>query len=251
MACLSDASGYPMASGYGLVTHFMLERSGMLPTDAACMATIADYIAMRLCDTPAPLVHASNAASLGAFDLDAGAFDTKALKKAGIGTDLLPSVTCSASVLGATRDGIAISVAIGDNQAGFLGSVRDQDDSILLNIGTSGQISVTGNQISGISDIQLCPLTDGKNLLVGATLCAGKGYELVHCLFADCLKLAGAVPCDNLYDRMNCAAQQASGDPLKVRTTFAGTRQDSSLRGEIGNISLENLTAGSLARDHR
>lgn len=247
-ACLSDASGYSMASGYGLVTHFMLERSGSLPVDAAYMATIADYIAMRLCDTPAPLVHESNAAGLGAFDLDAGDFDTKALKKAGIGTGLLPPVTRSAGVLGATRDGIPVSVAIGDNQAGFLGSVRDQDDSILLNIGTSGQISVTGNRRLGISDIQLRPLTDGKNLLVGATLCAGKAYELVHCLIADCLKLAGAAPFDDLYARMNRVAQQAAGDPLKVRTTFAGTRQDPSLRGEIGNISMDNLKVSSLVR---
>ena len=246
--CLSNASGYPMASGYGLVTHFMLERSGSLPADAACLVTIADYIAMRLCDTPAPLIHASNAAGLGPFNLDVGAFDTKALKKAGIGTGLLPPVTRSAGVLGATRDGIPVSIAIGDNQAGFLGSVRDQDNSILLNIGTSGQISVTGNRLSGISEIQLRPLTDGKNLLVGATLCAGKAYELVHRLIADCLRLAGAAPCDDLYDRMNRVAQQADEDPLKVRTTFSGTRQDPSLRGEVGNISMDNLTAGSLVR---
>ena len=45
---LSDLTGYKMASGYGLTTHYYNMQNGIIPKEAVQMTTIHGYIAMRL-----------------------------------------------------------------------------------------------------------------------------------------------------------------------------------------------------------
>ena len=56
-------------AGYGLATDFYNEKNGLVPENAKYICTIADYAVMKLCGTKKPLVHITNAASLGCFDL--------------------------------------------------------------------------------------------------------------------------------------------------------------------------------------
>lgn len=51
-ARLTELTGYPLATGYGLVTHFYNLKNGLVPENAAVFCTIHDYIAMRLPDGP-------------------------------------------------------------------------------------------------------------------------------------------------------------------------------------------------------
>ena len=43
---LSGITGYPLPTGYGMVTHFYNLRNGLVPKNAAALCTIGDYIAM-------------------------------------------------------------------------------------------------------------------------------------------------------------------------------------------------------------
>ena len=76
---LAALSGYEAATGYGLVTHYYNMKNGLVPPGAVSLCTAPDYVAMRLCGLEKPRTHASLAASLGLFDLDAGSFDHAAL----------------------------------------------------------------------------------------------------------------------------------------------------------------------------
>lgn len=51
------------ASGYGVVTHFYLQKKDQIPKDAVRMTTISDYIAMRLCENTVPVIGLDMAAS--------------------------------------------------------------------------------------------------------------------------------------------------------------------------------------------
>ena len=62
------------------------------------------------------------------------------IKILGIDIPYIPTVTDDYTIVG-FADTVPVSVAIGDNQASFLGSVRDIDNSVLVNIGTGSQIS--------------------------------------------------------------------------------------------------------------
>lgn len=47
-AYLSDITGCPVATGYGLVTHFYNVQNRLVPTNATKLCTIMDYAVMKL-----------------------------------------------------------------------------------------------------------------------------------------------------------------------------------------------------------
>ena len=55
-ARLTARTGYPLASGYGLVTLACHQAAGTIPDGAAAVCTIADYLAMRQSGRTATLV---------------------------------------------------------------------------------------------------------------------------------------------------------------------------------------------------
>jgi len=153
--------------------------------------------------------------------------------------------------LGATEEGTAVLAPLGDNQASFLGSIRDLERSALLNVGTGGQINLFSRQVVPLqSPLDARPFPGGGFLLVGASLCAGKAYALLEELFAGVLESFGAGrPEAPLFDRMNRLAREAGEEPaLEVDTRFQGTRGDPGVTGRIGNITPGNLTPAALVR---
>ena len=81
---LSQKTGYPAASGFGLVTHYYHVKNGTVPREAVSLCTIPDYIAMSLAGEKRPLMHQSMAASLGLYDLRESCFDQRAIQAAGM-----------------------------------------------------------------------------------------------------------------------------------------------------------------------
>jgi len=232
-----------MASGYGLATHFYKLANGAAPAGAAKLCTIGDYIAMRLTGRKQPLIHATNAAGLGFFD--GNGFMGGMLEKNGINPSMLPDCTDKTDVAG-VADGAAVAVAIGDNQAGFLGSVGDWEDSALANIGTGSQISFAGGNET-YELLERRPFFEGKALHVGACLCGGKAYALLESFFRGVVKMAGHETDGPLYAAMQkCLDAYGDVNPLPVDTRFDGTRKDPGVRGRITNISLTNFNPGAM-----
>ena len=248
---LSRLTGYPMATGYGLTTHFALTRLGKAPRLAAKLCTIADYAAMRLTGRPQPLCHASNAASMGLFDAQRGAWDEAAVERAGMSADILPEATASCTILGEDADGTPVACAIGDNQASFIGAVSEPEHSVLVNVGTGAQVSMAGRAQRPLALCEQRPLEGEGMLLVGSSLCGGRAYALLHRFFLDCARMAGC-EADSLYAQMNEAALRVPGEPsLRVDTRFCGSRSNPQERGGImnvgeGNFDAAQLTAGVL-----
>lgn len=244
---LSNRTAYKLATGYGAVTHFYNTRNGLAPSTARFMCTISDFIALRLVNGTVPVINPSNAASLGLFDLETGFFDTSAIHEAEMGDALFPAVVQGTKLIGVTDANIPVAVAIGDNQAGFLGSVKDIDSSILVNIGTGSQISMytgdAGRQAAG-SGIEIRPFADKGLLLVGAPLCGGSAYMLLEAFFRSVVYRATGIEVKSLYDVMDKYAEALSdaGNKLEISTLFRGTREHPQLRGAIKNIGMDNFT---------
>lgn len=245
---LKEITGYPVASGYGLVTHYYNLQNGLVPVHAARLCTIMDYAVMRLTGRKTPLTDPSNAAGLGLFDKKSLVFDTEALQKAGIESTILPEVVPSASLAG-QFEGIPIYVAIGDNQASFLGSVRDKDHSIHVTVGTSSQISIYTEQYIEIESLDTRPLPGGGYLLVGAALCGGYAFALLKKFFNETLNLFSGKELSNadIYNIMTSVPYQKDSEyNIIVETLFDGTRSDPNERGKITNISTSNFTPENL-----
>jgi sedoheptulokinase len=246
---LSGLTGYKMATGYGLTTHYYNSINRLVPQEAVGLCTIGDYLAMRLAGRKQPVCDPSNAASLGLFDLKNVVFDRGAVAKAGLDPAFLPELTVAPQAIGTTATGISVFPAIGDNQASFIGAVRDVDKAVLLNIGTGSQVSAFCDDFMEISGIELRPFPGGGYIWVGAPLCGGKSYALLESFFREVLREFGRddEPRD-LYQIMNQIGTSAlqNSDSLKISTKFNGMRGDPGARGLIGNIGLTNFTPANL-----
>ena len=239
---LSDLTGYSLSSGFGMVTHFYNLHHNLVPAEAAVLCTIGDYVAMKLAGRSAPIMDASNAASLGLYDIKHHCFDMAALQKAGIDPSILPT-SASGSSLGTGKLGIPVYPALGDNQASFLGSTVGQSDALLINMGTGGQISIYTPDYSTTDKLETRPFPDNHWLLVGASLCGGRSYALLESFFRETVKMVTGQEI-SAYDAMTKAMDTA--DPIsdipKTVTQFQGTRKDPSARASIQNISADNFT---------
>lgn len=241
-----DKCGVRTASGYGMVTHIYNRRKHLIPEKAVSLCTVPDYLGMVLTGRKTPLLHLSNAASLGFFDTEKGCFLEKELFLAGADLEILPEITGEIEVLGEYR-GIPVLVGIGDNQASYLSSVGMQEGGVLLNMGTGGQISVLSEKYFSAPGIEARPFIDGKYLLVGASLCGGRAYAILESFFRTYMEAAGCST-GRQYDLMDRLAAEGAmkEDKMQVDTAFSGTRADPAKRGGIWNISEDNFTPAGM-----
>ncbi len=243
---LSRETNYKSATGFGLTTHFYNINNKLVPENAVMLSTIHDYLVSVLTDSK-PVTHSSDGASLGLFNLDDLCFDEEALNCVGIDKSFLPEVIADTALAGTTHcdflpDGIPVSVAIGDNQASFLGSVSDPKGSVLVNVGTGSQVSfMTNSTQTHVGEIR--PLTEDKYIFVGSSLCGGRAYATLKSFFKLCAQFLGGSE-EDLYKKMDALSEDIFSlkNPLNVNCEFSGSRENPLKRGFIENIGTDNFT---------
>jgi sedoheptulokinase len=276
-----------VASGYGIVTLFDWALNRKHP-DLAGFCTIADYAGMLLTGGRKPAMDPTMADSTGAFDFEKGVWDWEYIAALGIDRALFPPVSEPGAVIGGARgsrllnpDGARaafprpagtrlagrapvtgealVSVSLGDNQASFIGSVRELYSSLLINVGTGSQVSFAAGSAGEAAslaavdgyDVVLRPFVEGGVLVAGNAISGGAVYSALRGFFARAGRELFGVEIDalsgSLYERMERVARQA-GDAggLDVYPLFAGKRSAPSARGRIDGISLTNLTPANL-----
>ncbi|MBO5294159.1 MAG: hypothetical protein J6B71_02800 [Clostridia bacterium] len=220
-------------SGYGNVTDFYNRENGLVPKSAVTYCTIHDYLGMLLCNNKKPILHTSDAASLGLYDVEKKKFDY----------NCTAHVTDSFAIIG-TYEQIPVSIAIGDNQASVFSTLAD-NGNLLINIGTGSQISIVSNYPITAEGIECRPYVDGKYLIVGAALCGGRAYSLLKDFYRQLLDTANCFEID-VYSVMDKMLADKADTTLHVDTRFAGTRADPNIRGSVTNISVDNFTPPDL-----
>lgn len=242
---IEEICGEKVSSGYGLVTHYYQVRTGQMPEKARKICTIGDYLAMRLTGRKEPLLHSSSGASLGFYDPQQRAFRKNCLTKCGIDLSILPRITEDVTFCG-TYKNLPVCTAIGDNQAGFLGSVENFEHSVLVNVGTGSQVSVYSAKYFTAPGIEVRPFDKDSYLLVGAPLCGGRAYAVLEHFFREYGEAMGITDADHYRIMERLLEKEVRHSSLKVTTTFSGTREDPEKRGKIEQISTENFTPGNL-----
>ncbi len=224
-------------AGYGLATDFYNEINGLIPEEAVSLCTIADYAVMQLCGLKKPLVHITNAASLGCFDIENNRFT--------IDNPRLPEVT-SEFIAAGDYNGIPVCVALGDNQASFIGSVSDENNA-LINVGTGSQISwLTDTPVSADS-VENRPFDGKRYLAAGCALCGGRAYAMLEGFFREIANLASENKTESFYSALDRLLENKKETTLKADCRFCGTRNDPAVRGGIYNLSENNFTASDFA----
>ena len=235
-------NGVHVSAGYGGASHFYNVVNNLVPSSANTFCTIGDYIVMKLTDNTSPLVHSSQAASIGFYDLKSLCFDKKSIEAVSLKYDLFPDTCIDNQVVGSYRN-IPVCVSLGDNQASFLGS-KTPNEGILINVGTGSQISLVSSYTETENGVELRPLNKHEYLLVGAAICGGKSYAILKSFFEKCALLFN-VEIKDMYSLMNSCVGE---DKLVVDTKFLGTRIDPAVRGSITNIDDKNFTPENLVK---
>ncbi len=250
---IEDLCGEWIPSGYGMNTLYALKKFGFLPENTVKITTVMDLAVMRLCGTNETLLHPTNAASLGLYDIGSASFDGEKARRLGIDPAALPRVIGDYTIAG-EFEGIAVACAIGDNQAGVFGSLSD-DGGMLINIGTSGQVSVVIGENDEPAGGEIRPYFGKKRLCSGSILCGGKAYAaFADFIYTAVTGLGLGTSKNEIYKYLGeITAQSRTGqgghtDGVTVCTEFSGTRADDTRRGHISNITLANFTPAQFAR---
>ena len=222
-------------SGYGTVTDFYNRENGIRPKDAVGFCTIHDYFVMKLCGLTKAIMHSTDAASYGNYDLEKNCFNYD------VGVDVTANFTVAGEYCG-----VPVSVAIGDNQASVFSTLVNEEN-ILLNVGTGSQVSVISNAIAQSDEVETRPYFDGKYLIVGAALCGGRAYSLLKNFYKDILCYKEVLSDDKVYDIMN-EMLKSDAPAVSVDTRFAGTRKNPDVSGSITGIREENFTPASFTK---
>lgn len=243
---VSEVTGYPTAPGYGAVTHFYNVQNGEVPDNAVFLCTVHSFIAMKLTGGRAPLLHASDAASLGVYDMKKADFDREKIGELFGKDGIFPQVTRKTECVGYTEGGVPVAVAIGDNQASFFGSVGNDSEKLLVNVGTGSQVSVIGELGVTEKGIECRPYVNGGYLLVGSSLCGGRAYAVLEKFFRDVANMCGA-NIKSAYPFMDkTVSERKNVNALCVSTLFDGTRYDPDVRGSITGISVDNFEPAAM-----
>ena len=256
---IPELTGASSATGYGAVTLFRLADNQEIPVYASAY-TIHDYLVKQL--TGASVTDPTDAASWGIYDVQRGTGWLPGIEEQlGFSANLLPDIHPASSIVGyllpenASRigllDGIPVAVAMGDNQASFLGSVPSITESVLFNVGTGGQMSVSLDKYVYTKGLETRPLVTGKWLQVGASLCGGSAFRIL----ADFFNHVGSdlfgvtLPLDALYEKMTSIANSIkTDDSPTIMPYFLGTRTDVSATAQISKLSASNFTPAHLSR---
>lgn len=253
------ASGCRPATGYMASTLFWLSRNGAIPGDAvACFAP--DYLVSQLTGA-AVTTDPTNAASAGVYDVQANRWNTDLVHALGLESGWFPEVRPSCSRAGGLSgeiasktglpEGIPVSVGCGDNQASFAGSVASSADSVLVNVGTGGQVSAYEEDASASEALDLRPFLQGGFLLVGSELCGGRSYQVLRDFMCRVgARVFGLGDMPDVYERINdlAAAVPPGADGLRCDPVFAGSRLEPGARAEWHGMSDANFTPGHMAR---
>lgn len=223
--------------GYGLATDFYNEINGLIPENAVRLCTIADYAVMQLCGNTEPLIHITNAASLGCFDILNNRFTVE--------NPRLPEVTTEFKAAG-EYNGIPVCVALGDNQASFIGSVSNKDDA-LVNVGTGSQISWLTESPVESSSVENRPFDGKRYLAAGCALCGGRAFAMLENFFREIINSASGIKVENCYGYLDKILEAKTETSLYADCRFCGTRNDPSIRGGFSNLSESNFTPADFA----
>ena len=208
---LQKKTGCPMSTGFGLTTHFYNTVNHLVPEGSVKICTIMDYLAMLLCNEKEPCIHPSNAASLGLFDIPHCRFEEEKMREAGMDPAILPRLVKGEEIIGRTAEGIEVVIPIGDNQAGTFAMLKDPGD-ILINIGTSSQISMICDSFNPLGGLECRPYVGNRYLQLYAGLCGGISFAMLNRFLQDVCGMFGVeVSKSDVFEKMMVEAAKAYG----------------------------------------
>jgi len=236
--------GNELRPGLPIATLFWMRESGSLPSGDVVPASLSDFVAARLCDSPV-VTDRTNAAAYGSFFVEAGRWHEAVIEKLGLEKLRWPKILGAQARVGYLSHRsrrIPFFVPLGDQQAGLLGSFLERSE-LSVNV-------ATGSQVASIIPVyqsgpwQVRPYFDDMYIKTVTHIPAGRALNVLVKLISEL-----ATSAEGDIDPWGYALDRLEGTPrtdLRVDLSFFSSMTGSA--GAITNIQEDNLTVGHLLR---
>ena len=233
--------GYDCKPGSALCLLFWLAEGGNLPEGAIPLA-LPDYIAMRLCDAQ-PVTEYTSA--LGTLNVETRLWHREAFDELGIGKLRWPQLSNPYRVVGKfAANGALIPCypSVGDHQCALAG-MRLRRGELSINVSTGSQISLLVDDYQP-GDYQVRPYFDHQYLKTLTHLPAGRSLNVLIDLLSEIPQAQGL----RLQDPWPYIATVAAAAETDLDVDLAFFEGPMGNRGDICNITVDNLSVGALFR---
>ncbi|MBN2291946.1 MAG: hypothetical protein JXM70_05940 [Pirellulales bacterium] len=252
----TSETGCFLHPGYGGLTLHKLLEKGDLPENAHKVLSIAGFIAAALTGTCS--IDETFAASWGIWNARGNTWHDALLAELRIPVTLLPDFAPScgnlAPVMNPKNLGLATRAMmyspVGDNQAGVAGVLNPDKSEAVVNLGTSGQLSVPLADYAFSPKLETRPCPGGRYIQIYAALCGGWSYAYLAGFFKQVIEQLGEkqISISDVYNGMQAFCQSTDACGLTVDTRFAGERTGTQRSGAFLGIDTKNLTPENLTR---
>lgn len=227
--------------GSALSLLFWLAEQGELPESAIPLA-LADYVTMRLCDAEAVTEYTS---ALGTLNVQTGLWHREAFNELGVEKLHWPRLIEPYHAVGGLRvrdNAIPSYPSVGDHQCALAGT-RLRRNELSINVSTGSQIALLSDSYQP-GDYQVRPYFDQQCLKTLTHLPAGRSLNVLVDLLGE-IPHARGIKVEDSWHYITTAAAATETD-LNVDLAFFEGPMGS--RGEISNITVDNLNVGTLFR---
>ena len=211
-------------------------------SDSAIPLALADYVAMRLCGAE-PVTEYTSA--LGTLNVQTNLWHQEAFDMLGVGALNWPRLSDPYQAVGKLAtlgNEIASYPSVGDHQCAVAGT-RLRRNELSINVSTGSQIGLLADDYQP-GDYQVRPYFDRQYLKTLTHLPAGRSLNVLVDLLNE-IPQAHGLEVEDSWHYITNAATSTETD-LHVDLAFFEGPMGS--RGEIDNITVDNLNVGSLFR---
>ena len=204
----------------------------------------------------------TDAVGWGVYDLTQMKWNYELTTSLGLNKSLLINLADSCTKAGSLvphmaeqlglNSGIPVSIASGDHQCSFAGTVADYTNSVAINVGTGGQASVYIDNPTQRSWLELRPFIQNGYLLAGVGIIGGRTCRTLRDFFSNANQAitGSTLEQDTLYERLVELAAEvpADADGVKFDPLFTGSRSNPLEKAAIRNLTPGTFTPGHMAR---
>ncbi len=258
-----ENTGCPIVTGYTAPNLYWLKVNKELSSNFSSIhgTTAPEFVVSRLTGTR-PVTDSTDAVGWGVYDLCKMEWNYNLIDSLGLHQSLLSDLAESCTPAGilttqmavklGAKAGIPVSVASGDHQCSFAGTVTDYENTLAINIGTGGQASVYVENPTPRGWLELRPFIQKGYLLAGVGVVGGRTFRNLRDFFNNASKaLAGyELDPDVLYEKLVKLAMKvpAGAEGVVVDPLFTGSRSDPRAKAAIREITPGTFTPGHIAR---
>ena len=151
--------------------------------------TAPEFVVSRLTDAR-PVSDPTDAVGWGVYDLTQMKWNYELTTSLGLNKSLLINLADSCTKAGSlvphmaeqlgVNSGIPVSIASGDHQCSFAGTVADYTNTVAINVGTGGQASVYIDNPTQRSWLELRPFIQNGYLLAGVGIIGGRTFKFFN-----------------------------------------------------------------------